>query len=334
VIAARLTPSLDDARFVRALVVATPGLGLVAGVAAAALPGAWPWILGADLWLLSFPHVASTFTRTAFRADDRRQHRALLVALPVAAVALSAALAGVGGVGLLTTVYFFWQSFHYLRQSRGIHRALRQAAGRSPDDPLSDAVLHLVALWCLLHRCAQGPRLFFGAPLWVPAVPRAAVSLAAVVAFGAPAAWVVRAVREGLSEDGARDAGHRAYVMGHVAVFLAGYVVIPDATRAWIAVNVWHNAQYLLFVWAWNRRRFARSPGDGPLAWLCAPGRGAWLYAVCAALGGALYALVGLTAGLALALPLYAVLVQAVNFHHYVADTVLWRAPRQRASSV
>ncbi len=175
--------------------------------------------------------------------------------------------------------------------------------------------------------------MFFDAPLWVPPVPRAIEVALTALALAALALWVVRTVRRALGAWEPRDAGHHLYVLGHVAVFTLGYVAIDDPTRGWLAVNVWHNAQYLLFVWAWNHRRV-----DGPLAgeggalpWLTR--RGLAFYAACAAAGAALYltlfAVAGAGGRFAPAFPLYLVLAHAVNAHHYVADAVLWRAPRR-----
>jgi hypothetical protein len=176
-----------------------------------------------------------------------------------------------------------------------------------------------------------------GAGLWVPPVPgwlEATVGAAALVAL---VVWMTHAARAAATHDGARDQWHQAYVLGHVAMFVVSYVLVADATRGWIAINVWHNAQYLLFVWVWNRRRFARAPSpDALLAKLSAPGCEVQFFLVCALLGALLYATIGLvTAGTVVpnnpSLLAYVIVVQAVNFHHYTADMVLWRRPVERS---
>lgn len=328
-------PRLDHPVFAGVFVLVTPALALLVGLCAVFWPAAWPWLLAIDLWLLSFPHVASTFTRTAFRRDDARDHRGILFALPFAALALSAGVVLGGGLRALNTVYFFAQTYHYTRQSRGIHRALRRAAGRPAQDPLSDAVMYLVALWTLVHRCAQGPVTFFGVALWVPTLSRGVELVALSAAMVAMTLWVVRVVRASMHEESGRDVFHQLHVLGHVALFVVSYVAITDATRGWLAINLWHNAQYLMFVRAWNYRRFApQATSDGLLATISRPAGSLAFFAVCAALGavgyGAIERLSGLGALSLGVLPLYLIMVHAVNFHHYTADAILWRAPRPR----
>lgn len=44
-------------------------------------------------------------------------------------------------------------------------------------------------------------------------------------------------------------------------VILVVYVLITDITVGWLVINVWHNAQYMLFVWMFNNRRFSAVAG-------------------------------------------------------------------------
>jgi hypothetical protein len=90
-------------------------------------------------------------------------------------------------------------------------------------------------------------------------------------------------------------------------------------------MNVWHNAQYLLFVWHYNNQRFAAGVDPrAPLLSTLSQSRNVWRYAgVCLALSTAAYG------GLAvLGLAVVAV-SQAINFHHYVVDAVIWKVRRR-----
>ena len=49
---------------------------------------------------------------------------------------------------------------------------------------------------------------------------------------------------------------HFLYVVTHVGVFAAGYLLIEDLGHGWLVLNVWHNAQYVLTVWLFNNNRF------------------------------------------------------------------------------
>jgi hypothetical protein len=323
--------ALARPRFLSALVLGVPAVALVALGVVEAVPRAWTTVLALDLWLLSFPHVASTFTRTAFSRSDAREHRGLLLVLPCFAFVLALSLGQTGGARALNTVYFFWQTFHYARQSRGIYRALRRAAGRSADDVLSDCVVYLVSLWALVHRCASAPVEFFGSPLWVPVAPRAFEVVCVSAVLVAFALWALRVARDDTESQHARDVWHQVYLISHALVFVVGYVVIDNPTRGWLTVNIWHNAQYLLFVWAWHHRRLGRDlPASNSLLATMA-NRETLFFAVCALLGAVLYITIYTLADAwqhaVRNFPVYLVLVHAVNFQHYIADMLLWRSP-------
>ena len=112
-----------------------------------------------------------------------------------------------------------------------------------------------------------------------------------------------------------------------------GYVWIPDITLGWLMINIWHNFQYIAFVYMFNGKRFAGGvdPRARFLSYISQPSR-LWLYLlVCLAITGVLYWGVLRTidwlffAGLSATLVLY----QIVNFHHYIVDALLWRSPRR-----
>src|SRR6185437_2260693 len=107
------------------------------------------------------------------------------------------------------------------------------------------------------------------------------------------------------------------------------YILIPDITLGWLLVNIWHNGQYILFVWMFNARRFANGvdPKARFLSYISQEER-LWLYMlVCLAITGLLYAGVLSTIGNALALGLTGTIViyQIMNFHHYVVDMLIWK---------
>lgn len=330
--------TLAEPAFVRWFVVWVPLAALALAAAVWLAPSLWPYVMLADLWLLSFPHVASTFSRTAFREQDRRAFRWTLVALPLVSLAICAGVARGLGLATLNAGYFFWQSFHYVRQGRGMYRALRHAHGRPPSDPLADGAMYSAALWGLTHRLVQHPRTFLGVELALPRIdPRIewACALLAALTF---VAYVLRELRAIAAERERYPAAPLLYVLTQVLLFFVSYVLIESATIGWIAVNVWHNAQYLLFVHAWNQRRFfgATRAEMGPLARLVAPGRGWHFYLAFALIGAVAYRGAGALSDLAApwwsAAAIYLVIAQAINLQHYIADMVLWRAPAQARS--
>jgi hypothetical protein len=239
------------------------------------------------------------------------------------------------------------------------------------DARLELLAFYALPVWGILHRSHQAPATFLGAELRVVPVPELAVDAAAAVALASLGWWLaVRALavwrgggrlagpslasgRAGCRPARSRPAGaslafgslrgrfaalrvplplaHTLYVASHHAVFFTGYLAIDDATHGWLVVNLWHNLQYLLFVWLYHARRFQGGiDAQAPLlSRLSRPGNGALYFATCLALSTAIYALLqSAVGGLAIALVVY----QAINFHHYVVDGSIWkvRSPRLR----
>ena len=125
---------------------------------------------------------------------------------------------------------------------------------------------------------------------------------------------------------------HTLYLLTHIAIFSVAYVWLSDITFGFLMINIWHNCQYILFVWMQNRRRFDKGidPRARFLSYLSQPGR-IWLYLLaCTAIAGAVYGGLLQTidwlffAGLSATLVLY----QIVNFHHYIVDALIWRSPK------
>jgi hypothetical protein len=311
-------------------------LGFIAGIAALALasgavvvraPELFVPVFFLDVWLLGYHHVASTFTRLAFDRASFQANRFLVTGLPPIVLLAVAGLSMGIGSWVLVSIYLYWQWFHYARQSWGIAQAYRRAAAAAPESPwLSQVVFYAVPAWGILHRSHQAPATFLDFELKFIPVSAAVVQVAAVVALAAAGWWLVGCAAAW--RRGTFSAPHALFVLSHQVVFFVGYVLIDDISTGWLVVNVWHNAQYVMFVWHANNRRFAAGvDGSSPfLSTLCQP-RKAWLYfATCLGLSTALYA------GLQLAIPVTAALLvahQTLNYHHYIVDAIIWRRRRR-----
>ncbi len=304
------------------------GLALTAG----AIGAAWAWLLPilvfADLWLLGYPHVISTFTRTAFDSEARARHRFSLYVLPLLVLAAVLAVAATFGVWSIVAVYFYWQWFHYARQSWGVSKAYQRKAGANARfDPewLAQVQLWATPVWGVLARSAQGQETFLGLPTYFFPVQQWIVTLAGVIALASFAYWGLRRFEDWRA---GRLAGmHALYVLSHHLVFFTAYVFISDVTAGWLVANIWHNAQYLLFVYMFNARRYEAGvePKARLISALSQPGA-AWRYFLfCFAVSTLVYVALGYVALLMIA----PILVwQTINFHHYVVDSFLWRKPR------
>lgn len=286
-------------------------------------------ILLADLWLLGYHHVVSMYTRLCFDKESFQRSRVwLFVMLPMVALA-TIALAAAVGVWAVFSVYFYWQWWHYTRQSWGVSRAYRskEREARYEDGWLEQAIFYAFPTLGILHRSWQGPQQFLGMDLFVIAIPTWLMIAASVAAAGLFAFWCVR--RAIAWREGRLARAHTLYMATHFTVFALAYVFIQDVTLGWLLVNIWHNGQYILFVWMFNASRFRGGvdPKARFLSYISQPNR-FWLYMLfCVALTGFIYAgvLSAMDKALAFGLTGTIVIYQILNFHHYVVDTFIWK---------
>jgi hypothetical protein len=300
-------------------------LALAVGATVIAAPALFMVVLFADIWLLGYHHVVATFTRLCFDRASAREHWALLTWIPLAILAGVILLVQTTGLWILTSVYLYWQWWHYTRQSYGVARIYQRKAGtvQSDDPRLHQLVMYGLPTWGILYRSHQDPGSFLGGPLWVVPVPEIAVTVVAVATILTLGWWL--ATRVAAWQRGELPPAHTLYVLSHVVVFAVGYLAIDDLTVGWLVVNVWHNAQYLLFVWLFNSNRYrgGLDPAAPWLSSLCQPENAARYLLVCLGIGVAIYG------GIRTFVPTMAAAViisQAINFHHYVADALIWKA--------
>ena len=328
---------LRNPQFDFTLIVVVAGWALAAGAAVVVEPSLfWP-ILFLDVWLLGYTHVVSTFTRLAFDRESFRQHRLLLIPLPVVVAAFTIAIALLVGEWLVASVYLYAQWFHYTRQSYGISRMYLRKAGSIPSsrDWVLDGVIYGLPLWGILSRSHQRPDSFLSLPVYTFPVPSALLYVVGIVASVSVILWAARELR--VFGRRRADAPHTAYVASHIAIFSAGYLLIVDINTGWLVLNIWHNLQYMLIVWMFNANRFGKGvdPQRRFLSTISQP-RNVLLYAfVCWAIGSILYFNIDGVLGLLSesVLPLSLLAYMTINFHHYVVDAIIWRRPRRSAST-
>jgi hypothetical protein len=181
----------------------------------------------------------------------------------------------------------------------------------------------------MLYRSYQAPALFLGLPVWWVPVPDLAVRAVGAGTAALILWWCVAQLRLVRRDESSFPVSHFLYMLSHVAVFTSGYLLIEDFDTGWLVVNMWHNAQYLAFVWYFNAKRFggAIDPERRFLSTLSQPGHTAHFWAVCMAIGAVVYGCVFSVSSL---LPLGPVTLaflfgQAANYHHYIVDGLIWR---------
>ena len=308
-------------------------LALLSGLIVVVRPEWFTAVLIADLWLLGYHHVISTYTRLVFDKGSLREYRFFIFVLPFIVFACTFTLAWNFGVWIIATIYLYWQWFHYTRQSWGISQVYRaKSGGLVTDRPVfAKLAFYLVPLWGILHRSWQAPETFLSVEVRVIPTPGWLVAGVGVASAVTVAAW--GAQRFVMWREGRLPVAHTWYMLSHFVVFLVGYRLIEDITFGWLVINVWHNAQYILFVWLFNTNRFANGvdPRATLLSRMSQPGNIVRYLAICTGISTVIYLIVG---GLTLdqyvvGLPLAILVYQTVNFHHYIVDSFIWKVRKK-----
>ena len=308
---------------------------VMAGVAAAAMVTAnqelYPILLVADLWLLGYHHVIATYTRLAFDGQSLRRNRFLAVDLLLVVTAVTLVVAMSAGVWVIASAFLYLQWFHYMRQGYGIARMYFRATpqGQLPAarDWAADLVIYLVPIYGIASRSSSMGTQFLSLPVRTLVVPPGVVTLLAMLAAGAVAVWLARTLRAAMS-DGI-DIAYSAFIVSHVTIFMLAYVVIADVNTGWLAINVWHNFQYVLVVWMANAKRYAKGidPTARLLSRISQPGRAITYFATCIGITTLVYGVLNrftalvLGGGMGLTVGIY----MGINFHHYVVDALIWK---------
>lgn len=323
---------LRSASFDRIFLVGVPALSLAAGFLVVSHPVLFPLVLVADLWLLGYHHVVSTFTRLTFDADSFRRHRALVLVVPLLVAAGAAAVWLEFGLWMLISVYFYWQWFHYTRQSYGVFRIYARRSGAPHADSLTPAVIYAVATWGVLGRSAEAPEKFLRLEIGMLPVPVWWVWLAGTISIGLLGWWLARQLLA--YRAGTLSQTVFIYVLSHVVIFVSGYLLVDNMDHGWLIVNMWHNMQYIALVWMFNNNRFKHGVDARHRFLSFISQRRQWLLYlfVCFGISTVVYA--GLSVGLSRAsayfawaapVPLALIAFQVINFHHYIADAVIWK---------
>lgn len=324
---------LRDAKFDGGFIVGIAGIALASGAVVVAFPKLFPLILLLDLWLLGYHHVISTYTRLAFDRASFEQHKFLLLYLPFIVFGATFAVAAGAGLWALASIYLYWQWFHYTRQSWGVSQMYKRKAGSLAGEPdwFAQAAFYALPIWGILYRSYQDPGTFLGLELKVVPVPGVVVEAAGVLALSMVALWAVTRVRLWLR--GELPMAHTLYWLSHMTVFSVGYLLIEDITFGWLVINVWHNMQYIAFVWLYNTKRFEGGVSDSApyLSRLSQPQNWKRYFLVCFAISSLAYGAIEIVGGQLglIAIPLI-VIYQAINFHHYLVDGVIWKSKKNK----
>ena len=293
----------------------------------------FPMLLVADIWLLGYHHVVATYTRLAFPSDALRRNRFLAVDLLLLMTAGTLALALTAGTWVVASAFLYLQWFHYMRQGYGIarmyFRATPEGQTAGARDTSADLVIYLVPIYAIAARSASMGELFLDLPVKTLVLPEGVITALGLLAAAATVAWAVRSVASYWR--GTLNVLYTCFILSHVAIFLNAYILIDNPNVGWLAINVWHNFQYVMVVWMMNAKRYAGStdPAGGFIARISQPGRIVTYFMSCVAISTIVYLVLGrvviaVGGGLAVTAGIY----MGINFHHYVVDALIWKRRR------
>lgn len=322
-------PWIRNASFDLSFIFGLLALSVLTGLIVLYEPSLFYPILVIDLWFLGYHHVIATFTRICFDKASFQEHKFLMVGMLPIVIAATLGVVWVAGLWVIVTIYFYWQWYHYTRQSWGISRAYRGKDAQSAYENgwLDQAIFYSVPVFGIISRSAEQHPTFIGMELWSFPIPPVIASISGYITIGLLSYWIYSRFKAAAQERLAIV--HTMYMLSHFAIFYLGYIATSDITLGWLMINIWHNAQYILFVWMYNNKRFSAGvdPNAKFLSYISQSGR-LWLYLLtCIAITGVVYwgvlrAIDWLFfAGLSATIVLY----QILNFHHYMVDSKIWK---------
>jgi len=300
-------------------------------------------VLLANLWLLGYQHVIATFTRLCFDKASFKRSWWLIFLLAPAVLGGVMLLAKFAGLWIIATIYLYAQWFHYSRQSWGISRAYERTA---PHGYVADrswqtqAAFYSFPVLGILFRSWQHPATFLTMPVKFLPVSLGVVSALGAVCAGLFIVWLVRVYSDW--KKGVLPVAYTCFMFSHFFTFTVAYLVMPTIDSGWAILNVWHNMQYVMFVWMFNNRKFK----DGVktearfLSYLSQKRNVVWYFGLSLLLTFIVYAGIKLTLVSTMAtasvLTASVIVYMTINFHHYIVDAIIWRMSwirRERASA-
>jgi hypothetical protein len=332
--------NLHSNTFDSLFLIGIPAVAFLSTLLAVMNPSLLPLIISLDVWLLGYHHVFATYTRYAADFGMSKRLWWSMTLLPFGILGALILIATFSwGAKLIGTIFVHWQLFHYIRQSEGIFKAYAfKANARSYVDRWDVRIaVYCVPVAMFLYACAHSPDLFLGLPVWLIHLPiPLATALASVATL-----YALKVTYTLWGDLRVQKISPQLFTFfsTHLVVFFVSYVIAGDMTMAWLCANIWHNLQYLLFVWWANNRSAATANGAlSPMLNLSQNKNWFFYILICLACTFIFYQSTGflmepMSAAFSSNLSLtFLVFYSAVNFHHYIVDSLIWRKPKTQTA--
>ena len=279
-------------------------------------PELFPYILLADVWLLSHPHAVSTFFKRDVFDKISKKNGILILAFLLNILAF---IAFKFGSVALFNVYFFAQWFHYMRQNYGISISYYKKLG-SLDYLFQKIILHTIPVLALMNLFAKGPLGFFGYYIYFPALPMETGSYIKALFFLFLSVWIAL---EGFKLKNKQfNLIYFLYSTSNFTLYFWVYFYMSNFLFGWLGLTIYHNIQYLVF--SWSHEDYSRSKK-----------RFYGYYLMVAFASFLVFGIIELGEYFVYyyAIPISLVGTLAVNFTHYIYDSVIWKNNLKVASS-
>lgn len=295
------------------------------------------WTIAAALsWVVNWPHFSATSYRLYHSGANIRQYpiTALVVPLLIAMAVLGSFASPLGVAPWLVKVFMIWSPYHFSGQSVGISLIYARRAGftvgRRERLALSGFIFSTFLVQSAMAEAGQADTMFYsvsvpllGLPGWVPALLRIWMCICGAALLFFVVRWSVRNKR-----------------------VLPPIVLLPAAAQfVWFVlgsrlasfnefVPFFHALQYMLVAWLMQLKEKLDSRGLEPSQRYVLSESARW--GILNVAGGAflfwLLPRVAEYSGFALPFAT-AVILAAVQIHHFFVDGVIWKLKNPRVSS-
>ena len=288
-----------------------------------------------NVLLLATPHFVATYTRICFDKQSAKKHFFLLVPLPLLIIAGVAGLVHTVDVWIIASVYLYWQWWHFARQNYGVSRMyLAQARNvYTPHPILDNYALYALPLCCILYRSYQQPNKYIGMDIRTFPIP---FSLVCIVGAAAAVLMLMQVVHwRRAYYEGRLPAPYLLYVAAHYFIFFISYLLVENISAGWLVFNLWHNLQYIVFVWLYNNNRYRSGEfASNKILTDMSKDTTSWAYFIVLVVFAMALNLSINIAGekvttLYALLPWAMIISMSVTFHHYMVDAVIWKRKRR-----
>ncbi len=289
-------------------------------------------ILQANVILLGYHHVIATFTRISFSKEDYKSNKFITWPLLLIVMLIVFAILIFIGSWAIATIYFYWQWFHYTRQSYGIAKKYERndisQEKNSRKYKFHYYTLYLLPLTGILYRSSQQPDWFLSLKLYTFPIPNIAWLTCLVITF------IFIAIQLGLwindLKNKCLNESFMMYMVSHHIIFTLGYMIIPNIDYGWLCINIWHNAQYLMFVWVLNSKRFNKGVHKNYnfISKISQKNNRSGYFIYCLGITVAIYWVlirVGRFLNDYTSFSTVILIFMGINFHHYIVDSIIWK---------